>query len=154
MSNRYIKRLFRFSEKNKRRDVFFERIYRKALAERKYYYQRQKVINRYIVDFVFPKRNLIVEIDEEHHLIPEVAEYDAKREKNLKKWGFNVVRFTDFEILNELEDCVNCVDDFDESKEIHDDFNRRVNFLNKSRDKYKIKKKRPKFSCAVRYSKR
>lgn len=133
MSVRNIKRLKKYAEKNKRRDVFFEKMYRMALLEKGYFYQRQKVIGNFIVDFVFPKRNLIVEIDESHHAQEDVKSYDIYREKKLVGWGFNVVRFTDFEILNELEDCVNCVDDFEEKTETYRDFKNRLSKINEAK---------------------
>lgn len=161
MSKRGIKRsqkLKHYANRNKRRDVFFESIFRKACFERKYFYQRQKVISNFIVDFVFPTRNLIVEIDEQHHLEPGNKRYDIYREKKLKQFGFNILRFTDWEVLNELEDCVNCIDDFEASMDIRNQY--RINMAKanggeswRRTRKRTSRSKTKSFSCAERYSK-
>ena len=52
---------------------------------------RQKVIDRYIVDFYCPKLNLIIEVDGWQHEILK-KEYDDKRTEYLKNVGFSVLR--------------------------------------------------------------
>ena len=50
----------------------------------------QHVIEGYIVDFVLPKYNLILEIDGPHH--KQRREYDRHRTRVLEKKGFKVLR--------------------------------------------------------------
>ena len=50
----------------------------------------QHVIEGYIVDFVLPKYNLVLEIDGPHHR--ERRDYDKHRTRVLEKKGFKVLR--------------------------------------------------------------
>ena len=95
MNKKIFKKLLRYSKNNKKRDVFAEKIYRKALSEKGYSHKRQIIIGKYIVDFTFPSRNLIIEIDGWYHQSPKVVKYDNKREEEIKNFGFNFVRFSD-----------------------------------------------------------
>jgi very-short-patch-repair endonuclease len=67
--------------------IFHERI--KQLGER---FHPQHIIGFYIVDFVFPKKMLIVEIDGKHHRKGEPYKHDMRRTEFLKSLGFEVSR--------------------------------------------------------------
>jgi very-short-patch-repair endonuclease len=68
-----------------------------------YTFNRQYVIDNYIVDFVCRKLHLIIEIDGSSHLGKEKSKYDYKREEKLKQLGFTIIRFEEKEVLQELE---------------------------------------------------
>jgi very-short-patch-repair endonuclease len=93
-----------FSRQNKNKKIYAEDLFRKKLHELKIHYQRQKVIRRYIVDFYFPKRNLIVEIDGLYHA--GTREYDRDRQKYLEKIGYIVLRFSDAQVENDILFCI------------------------------------------------
>lgn len=101
---RKISELRKFSKRNKNRDVPGENILRKALLGFKIHYQRQKVIVKYIVDFYLPKRNLIIEVDGAYHA--GCKEYDEMRQKDLERYGFKVLRFTDYQVENDINFCI------------------------------------------------
>lgn len=62
---------------------------------------RQRPIDHFIVDFFAPELGLIIEIDgNSHYLKPE---YDAFRQKSLENLGFTILRFTEGEVLNQLD---------------------------------------------------
>ena len=63
-----------------------------------YQFYRQKIILHYIVDFYCAKLKLVVEIDGTSHEGKE--EYDKDREDDLNKLGLKVIRYEDFEVLN------------------------------------------------------
>ncbi len=65
---------------------------------------RQKPIDQYIADFYCHKLKLVIEVDGESHLSADAMEYDAQRTKVLNAYGIEVVRYTNEEILNRLED--------------------------------------------------
>jgi leucyl-tRNA synthetase len=72
-------------------------------------FRRQHPIYKYIVDFVCLEKNLIVEVDGKIH------EYqlnkDAQRTLELEqKKGFKVIRFSNEEILNNLNDVINKIE--------------------------------------------
>ncbi|RZK32969.1 MAG: endonuclease domain-containing protein [Hymenobacter sp.] len=64
-------------------------------------FRRQHAIDTYIVDFVCMRAKLIVEADGGIHTDPEQAEYDAGRTALLQEYGFQVLRFTNEEILEQ-----------------------------------------------------
>ncbi len=53
---------------------------------------RQKIINRYIVDFYCAKANIVVELDGSQHYEPEEAEKDAARTQFLEEYGLTILR--------------------------------------------------------------
>lgn len=65
-------------------------------------FRRQHSIENYIVDFVSLEKRLVVELDGEVHQYQE--EYDAQRTLHLNQLGFNVIRFENKEVANEIED--------------------------------------------------
>jgi very-short-patch-repair endonuclease len=62
-------------------------------------FRRQHVLKNYIADFYCHKIKLVIEADGSIHKKPDVKEYDVIREQNLKEWGYEIVRFTNDEIL-------------------------------------------------------
>jgi very-short-patch-repair endonuclease len=61
----------------------------------------QEIIAPYIVDFVFPHKMLVVELDGEHHRKdPKTVRYDARRTRYLERLGLDVWRIPNEEVLN------------------------------------------------------
>jgi very-short-patch-repair endonuclease len=88
-----------------------------TLAEKKIWYEllardnlngfrflRQKPIDQYIVDFYCNELKLVIEIDGESHLAAGAREYDEHRTKVLNGYGIEVIRYTNEEILNHLDE--------------------------------------------------
>lgn len=98
------KELLEYSQINKNKDVKGENIFRHLLMAYKIKYQRQVIIGRFIVDFLLGDRNLIIEIDGEYHC--NKKEYDEYRENWLKKKGFQILRFTDNQVINNSKFCI------------------------------------------------
>jgi len=67
----------------------------------KYKFRRQHTLQAYIVDFVCLEKSLIIELDGGQHA--EQQTYDEKRTQQLKKEGFQVLRFWNNEVLNNIE---------------------------------------------------
>ncbi|MCK9540885.1 MAG: DUF559 domain-containing protein [Novosphingobium sp.] len=63
-------------------------------------FRRQAVVGSAIVDFACPARWLCVEIDGETHVNPEV---DALRDRKLTDVGLRVLRFTNRQVMEELD---------------------------------------------------
>ncbi|MCX6354538.1 MAG: 2-amino-4-hydroxy-6-hydroxymethyldihydropteridine diphosphokinase [Candidatus Aureabacteria bacterium] len=66
-----------------------------------YKFRRQHPIGNYIVDFVFLKKNIVVELDGGQHRERRI--YDEKRTAWLAERGYQVLRFWDNEIYNNIE---------------------------------------------------
>lgn len=64
--------------------------------------KQQAVIGPYIVDFLLPDHNMIVEIDGGHH---EGSAQDKKRDAWLTKKGYKVIRFWNNDIMKRIEGC-------------------------------------------------
>ena len=66
-------------------------------------FKRQHSIGNYIVDFYCASKRLIVELDGGVHLNPEQIEKDKFRDQNLTEMDFTVLRFTNDEILFNID---------------------------------------------------
>ena len=74
----------------------------KAKKMRGYSFLRQRPILNYIADFYCKKLNLVVEIDGFTHDDPIARVKDQEKNKTLQDAGYKVLRFTDYEVMNEL----------------------------------------------------
>ena len=69
-------------------------------------FKRQQSIGGYIVDFYCAERKLIIEIDGEIHNTTQVKEYDFVRDKFFVEIGLNVLRFTNVEVENNINNVI------------------------------------------------
>ncbi|MBD3750358.1 MAG: leucine--tRNA ligase [Sphingobacteriales bacterium] len=68
--------------------------------------RRQHVIEGYIADFVCLDKKLVIEVDGGYHETPEAIEYDKQRTIFLNNAGFEVIRFTNEQVINNTDDIV------------------------------------------------
>ena len=68
---------------------------------------RQHIIGDYIVDFLFRKSKVVVEIDGGYHLTKEQQTEDAIRTDWLERHGYKVVRFTNEQVLCDTDNVIN-----------------------------------------------
>ena len=66
-------------------------------------FRRQQPIGKYIVDFVSFDKKVIIEIDGGQHNEDRIAGQDEIRTAWLNSQGFQVIRFWNNEVLNNLE---------------------------------------------------
>ena len=66
-------------------------------------FYRQRAIGNYIVDFYCPKAKLVLEVDGGQHYSDEQIEIDKKRSSYLNRLGFKVMRFTNLDVLNNID---------------------------------------------------
>ena len=66
-----------------------------------YKFRRQHIIANYIADFVCLPAKLIIEVDGLMHQVPENKISDEERTSELKKYGFEIIRFNNIEVINE-----------------------------------------------------
>ena len=64
-------------------------------------FTRQKPLDKYIVDFYCAELMIAIEIDGDTHADQE--QYDKRRTENLNKYGVEVIRYSNAEVLNNLE---------------------------------------------------
>lgn len=63
-------------------------------------FQRQKVIDNYIVDFYCAKARLVIELDGGGHYEKAQMQYDARRTKALENYGLKILRICNLDIDN------------------------------------------------------
>ena len=65
-------------------------------------FRRQRPVLNYIADFMCKELMLIIEVDGISHSYEEVALNDEKRQSVLESTGFRFLRFTDDEVLTDI----------------------------------------------------
>ena len=66
-------------------------------------FSRQKPLGNYIADFYCASRLLIIEVDGDSHFTEAGAAYDDRRNAALEAQGPRIIRFTNFEVMQEFE---------------------------------------------------
>lgn len=86
-----------------------ERLLWHYLKEKKigYKFRRQHIVGEYITDFINLKHKLIIEVDGKYHQEVEQVKKDAQRTQYLEQKGYTVIRFTNEEVFNHMEDVIN-----------------------------------------------
>jgi very-short-patch-repair endonuclease len=81
------------------------------------HFRNQHAIGKYIVDFsqrdavqCAPRKKLVIELDGSQHL--EQEEYDEERTAYLKSKGYQVLRFWNHDVMNNIDDIVKVIWDF------------------------------------------
>jgi very-short-patch-repair endonuclease len=72
------------------------------------HFRNKHAIGNYVVDFVAPRRKLVIELDGEQHL--EQEEYDAERSAFLESKGYSVIRFWNDDVMNDIEGVMRAID--------------------------------------------
>lgn len=72
-------------------------------------FRRQHIISNYIADFVCLSEQLVIEVDGLYHQLPENKISDEERTAELNKLGFEVLRFTNEQVLNDTDNIINTI---------------------------------------------
>ena len=67
-----------------------------------YRFRRQYGVGPYVLDFYCPELKLAIEVDGDSHF--EAREYDRKRQRYIESLGIRVLRFTNREVFERLDD--------------------------------------------------
>lgn len=92
-------------KENKKHSTEAEGVLWESLRDKKLdsKFRRQHIIDEFIVDFVSLEKNLIIEIDGGCHHTIEQKEADDLRTKILNEIGFKVIRFTNEQVLGDID---------------------------------------------------
>ena len=71
------------------------------------HFRPQHAIGNYIVDFCAPRKKLIIELDGSQHL--EQEEYDADRTTYLSSLGYQVIRFWNNDVINNIDGVIQSI---------------------------------------------
>jgi len=97
----YNKKLVEIARINRKKPTQAEnKIWHEVLKDKqfeKYKFHRQKPLDNFIADFYCPELMLVIEIDGDYH--DTQKEYDILRSEKLNEYGINVLRYTNDEIL-------------------------------------------------------
>ena len=81
----------------------------KARRMKGYPFRRQRPVLNYIADFMCKELNLMIEVDGITHTYEGIALNDGKRTSELEKHGFTVLRYTDEEVLQQIDRVFNSI---------------------------------------------
>ena len=75
-------------------------------------FRRQTGIGPYIADFYSYDLKLVIEVDGDSHGSNKAKIYDARRDEYMKKRDISILRFTNHEVMNNVEGVLNKLREF------------------------------------------
>ena len=75
-------------------------------------FMRQHIVGDYIADFASRHGGLIIEVDGGYHAERQQQENDERREHDLEQMGFHVMRFTNEEVLYDIDNVLQQIEDY------------------------------------------
>ena len=75
-------------------------------------FRRQHGIGPYIVDFYCPAAHLVIELDGESHYWPGKQDYDESRNLFMRQQGLTILRFTNIDVAQALDDVLGKINEF------------------------------------------
>ncbi len=79
-------------------------------------FRRQRAVLNHIADFMCKELMLIIEVDGSIHQLEEVIRNDAERQKVLEEAGFTVLRFSNEEVLENIQSVYGYLEEWIEKK--------------------------------------
>ncbi len=73
-------------------------------------FKRQHPVLYFIADFYCHQAKLIIEIDGGYHNSPEQFRYDVNRNNELEELGLKVIRFTNEQVFNDIENTLKTIE--------------------------------------------
>lgn len=80
-------------------------------------FKRQHPIDKYIADFYCHKYKLVIEIDEAYHNNQKQHENDEIRDNVMIELGLHVIRFSDNEVFNNIDNVIDKITSYLNSKD-------------------------------------
>jgi len=68
-----------------------------------FHFRRQAPFEQFVLDFVSHRERLVVEVDGSQHFEDKQRAYDEERTRFLESRGYIVVRYTNYEVLQNLD---------------------------------------------------
>jgi very-short-patch-repair endonuclease len=68
--------------------------------------RKQAPIGPYVADFVFHEKGLVIEIDGDHHFLPDQMRRDIRRDEWFASQGYRVLRITTDELSDAFDGCI------------------------------------------------
>jgi len=80
-------------------------------------FRRQKPLGPYIVDFICHEIGLVIEVDGGQH--QDAAAYDSRRDAWLRERGYQVLRFWNNEVMQQMDGVLEAIRVFVEANRAH-----------------------------------
>ncbi|MBP3750080.1 MAG: endonuclease domain-containing protein [Prevotella sp.] len=99
------KLLREFAKKNKQYPTEAEKMLWEYIRSEQLWFKfnRQHIVGDYIVDFICLEKGLVIEVDGGYHSEYEQIQRDECRTEHLEDMGLKVIRFSNEEVLNNIE---------------------------------------------------
>ncbi|MCC5906400.1 MAG: endonuclease domain-containing protein [Balneolaceae bacterium] len=97
---------FKYARQLRREMTDAEKVLWQHLRARRFLnlkFRRQHPLLEFIVDFYCHELRLVIEADGEYHNEADSKYYDKERTKEFKRYGVTVIRFTNEEIMNDID---------------------------------------------------
>ena len=103
-----------YARENRKNMTLAERVLWMSLSKKflGHRFYRQHIIGDYIVDFVSQHDGLVIEVDGGYHSEPRQQEDDILREEALERMGYHVIRFTNEEVLHNIEYVIEQIENY------------------------------------------
>ena len=72
-------------------------------------FRKQHIIGTFIADFICLSSRLIIEVDGGYHTLPNQVISDEERTRFLEGLGYKVIRFTNEEVLYDIDKVLNMI---------------------------------------------
>lgn len=79
------------------------------LQEKEYFFLQNEKIGNYCFDFYHPTYKIAIDIDAYAHEFSEVYSNDAPKKLHIRSMGIVVFRFTDYQILTDIEEILRAI---------------------------------------------
>jgi len=110
--NPYLKEFARYLRNNSTKSEIKLWKYLKQKQMYGYAFHRQKPIDNYIVDFFCNRLCLAIECDGYSHQILDVYKKDIKKTSRLNELGISVLRFSDTQIMDEIDNVIRAIEEY------------------------------------------
>ena len=99
------KLLREFAKKNKQYPTEAEKMLWEYIRSEQLWFKfnRRHIVGDYIVDFICLEKGLVIEVDGGYHSEYEQIQRDECRTEHLEDMGLKVIRFSNEEVLNNIE---------------------------------------------------
>jgi len=100
-----------YAKENRKKPTEAEAVLWDCIKERKLGqpFRRQHIIGEFIADFACIPAKLVIETDGGYHQLPEQQISDEQRQKWLESQGFTVIRFTNEEVINDIDNVLEII---------------------------------------------
>ena len=103
-----------FAQKNRNNPTEAESILWECLSDSNLGqpFKRQHIIGEFIADFICIPAMLIIEIDGGYHQLPEQQVSDEQRQEWLEAQGYTVIRFTNEEVIGDIDNVLETIEQY------------------------------------------